>query len=425
MMTRQSNIAAVLEDDHEPPERDPDRASQSAPVRASLVPRQAFLVGPTVYLRPIELGDAQIATFWRPSPFPTPADLVEEQLKDSLAREVASGTRRLIACRRSDNQPIGSTQIHSDDGRTSMLAFHVPGVFGPQRASEVTAEMIRLLVPWLIHEHDQMVVWVQIPADDPTLTRAVRVAGMKHAYHLREALQTADGDRHDLECWQALHPTWLARFGPPPDAVQGNVHRTVRSPGRLEYRGRAVEPPANAISVGNRVYLRPIEQADAEEIARWSMRETETSFDTGRSHRSPIAYWDWHRKQAAEHMPAWVRFTICLLRDGTVIGSNGLAFIDWLNRTAETETEIVRGDFRGGGYGTEAKHLLLEYAFANLGLHMVRSVAWAFNIRSCEALRKQGYRDAGRMAWTGFKSGEMADRLVFDLLASEWRAARV
>ena len=57
------------------------------------------------------------------------------------------------------------------------VTFHVPGVFGPQRASDLTAEMIRLLVPWLIHEHDQMVVWVQIPADDPVLARAVQVAG--------------------------------------------------------------------------------------------------------------------------------------------------------------------------------------------------------------------------------------------------------
>jgi RimJ/RimL family protein N-acetyltransferase len=298
-------------------------------------------------------------------------------------------------------------------------------VFGPSQCAHITAEMIRLLVPWLIHEHDQMAVWIQIPAQDEVLSRAARVAGMKTAYCLREALQGADGNRHDLECWQALHPTWLARLGAPAEAVIGNVVRSVRSPGRLEYRGRMGDPPSNAISVGDRVYLRAIEQEDAEELARWSMRETDSSFDTGRTYRSPISYWDWNRKHAKRTPPTWIRFAICLLTDGTVIGSNGLADIDWLNRTAETETEIVRGDFRGGGFGTEAKHLLLEYAFCQLGLHMVRSMAWAFNTRSCEALRKQGYRDAGRMAWTGFKSGEMADDLVFDLLASEWRAARV
>jgi len=123
--------------------------------------------------------------------------------------------------------------------------------------------------------------------------------------------------------------------------------------------------------------------------------------------------------------PAWTRFAIVTLDGDIVIGSNGLASIDWINRTAETETEIVRPAYRGGGYGTEAKHLLLEYGFNLLGLHMVRSQAWAFNTRSCAALRKQGYRDAGRLAWTGMKSGEMADDLFFDLLAEEWRAARI
>ena len=424
-MARRSDIAAFLGDEGDAARPGAEHAPRPIPVRQSPTPRQAFLVGPTIYLRPIELADAEVSAFWRPSPFPTPSAVVREQLTESLPVELRNGTRRLVACRRSDNQPVGSAQIASEDGRTTTVTFHVPGVVGPQRSSDLTAEMIRLLVPWLIHEHDQMVVWVQIPADDPVLARAVRVAGMKLAYCLREALLTTDGGRHELECWQALHPTWLARFGPPPDGVQGNVHRVVRSPGRLEYRGRAVDPPANAVSVGNRIYLRPIEQEDAETIARWSMRETETGFDTGRPYRSPISYWEWHRTQATERFPSWVRFAICLLKDGAVIGSNGLADIDWLNRTAETETEIVRGEYRGGGYGTEAKHLLLEYGFAHLGIHMVRSVAWAFNTRSCEALRKQGYRDAGRMAWTGFKSGEMADDLVFDLLASEWRGARV
>jgi RimJ/RimL family protein N-acetyltransferase len=181
----------------------------------------------------------------------------------------------------------------------------------------------------------------------------------------------------------------------------------------------------NATLVGNRIYLRPIEQADAEEIARWSMRETDTAFDIGRAFRSPITYWHFSRKLHEAEPPTWSRFAICLLSDNSIIGANGLAGIDWIHRTAETETEIVRPNYRGNGYGTEAKHLLLEYAFEHLGLHMVRSMAWAFNTRSCEALRKQGYRDAGRLAWTGIKSGDFADDLVFDLLASEWRAARV
>ena len=387
--------------------------------------RQAFLVGPSVYLRPIELSDARISAFWRPSLFPVPTDLCEEQLTNEVPSEAHDGIRRLIACRRSDGLPVGSARIASETGRTSDVSFHVPAVFGQEGVSAISAEMIRLIVPWLIHEHDQMVVWAQIPAGNSVLTQAVRVAGMRLAYRLREAMLDGDGSRADVEGWQALHPTWLARFGTPPDAVQGNVNRLTRSPAKIDYQLRGGDPPPNAMIVGDRVYLRALEQSDAEEIARWSMRETDTSFDNGRAYRSPIAYWQRTRQIAAAQPPNWIRFAICLVRDGAVIGANGLANIDWLNKTAETETEITRHDFRGGGFGTEAKHLLLEYGFQSLGLHMVFSFAWAFNTRSCEALRKQGYRDAGRLAWTGMTSGEMADDLAFDLRASEWRAARV
>lgn len=395
------------------------------PSRARGSRRQTFLVGPTIYLRPIELVDAHISAFWKESPFPVPADMLEEKMKESVPGAAASGSKLLIACRRADNLPVGSVEVSIEDGRLARLRPHVPAVFGQERMSELTAEMLRLIVPWLIHEHDRMTVTALLPAGDPIISKAARVAGMRIAYRLREALIGPGGARIDQECWQALHPTWLARLGKPPEAIEGNVPAAVRSPARSSYRGRTAEPPRNALMVGDRIYLRTIEQADAEEIARWSMRETDTSFDTGRSYRSPISYWHWNRKVAETEPPAWIRFAICLLSDHTVIGANGLAFIDWLHRTAETETEIVRPEYRGGGYGTEAKHLLLEYGFDQIGLHMVRSMAWAFNTRSCEALRKQGYRDAGRLAWTGIKSGDFADDLVFDLLASEWRAARI
>lgn len=427
-MTRRTDSTVILEDGDEreglAEEPVPHRHTAS-PVRQPGGLRQTFLVGPTIYLRSLEVSDAAISGFWKQSPWPTPADLIEEQIKETVPAAAATGSRLLIACRRSDDMPTGSIEINTEDGRLARLLPHVPSVFGPNRGSEIAAEMLRLVVPWLIHEHDNMTVTVLLPSGDPVTSRAARVAGMKVAYCLRDAVTGPDGNRGDLECWQALHPTWLARLGKPPEAVLGNVDRAVRSPARFAYQGRTQDPPVNATIVGERVYLRPIEQVDSDEIARWSMREIDTQFDIGRGARSPISYWHWNRKHAETEPPTWIRFAICLLSDDSVIGANGLAFLDWINRTAETETEIVRPDFRGSGFGTEAKHLLLEFAFERIGLHMVRSMAWAFNTRSCEALRKQGYRDAGRLAWTGIKSGDFADDLVFDLLASEWRAARV
>ena len=92
--------------------------------------------------------------------------------------------------------------------------------------------------------------------------------------------------------------------------------------------------------------------------------------------------------------------------------------------SAETATELYRPEHRGSGIGTEAKHLLLEYAFDRLDMHMIHSYVSHTNPRSAAALRKQGYRDAGSLAWTSLGPKGMNGEWVFDLLASEWRAAR-
>jgi RimJ/RimL family protein N-acetyltransferase len=113
-----------------------------------------------------------------------------------------------------------------------------------------------------------------------------------------------------------------------------------------------------------------------------------------------------------------------LRESGELIGDNGLHDLDWLARTAESATWIYRPEFRGSGYGTEAKHLLLEYAFERLGLNMIWSWVKMPNIRSQAALRKQGYRDAGRLHWVNLGQGGFEDAAMFDILASEWREAR-
>ena len=110
--------------------------------------------------------------------------------------------------------------------------------------------------------------------------------------------------------------------------------------------------------------------------------------------------------------------------NGELIGENALYNLDWLARSAESGTWIYRPEFRSSGYGTEAKHLLLEYGFERLGLNMIWSWVKMLNTRSQAALRKQGYRDAGRLNWVNLGQGGFEDAAMFDILAAEWRAAR-
>jgi RimJ/RimL family protein N-acetyltransferase len=279
------------------------------------------------------------------------------------------------------------------------------------------------VIPYLLMERELFSVWFDTEAGETAVEATAAEIGMRRAYRLREAYMI-DGRRTDQLCYEALHPAWVARLGMPPAGEDGPVEREVRSPAPRAFPVPDGDLPRGAVAIGDRVYLRAVEEDDAKVFADLSRRESETFFDNGRPVRSPVSVADFHTKLAEEDPPEWIRFAICLRANDDVIGANGLSDIDWIHRTAETETEILRPEYRGGGYGTEAKHLMLAYAFERLGLHAVRSYVWQPNGRSAAALRKQGYRDAGMVAWTGQKDGDLVGDYVFDLLASEWQVAR-
>ena len=74
---------------------------------------QTFLVGPTLYFRPIEPGDGKTAPIWRKSPFPVPAEVVDKELTERLDKGIWAEEKQqlLLACRRSDDRPVGSVEM--------------------------------------------------------------------------------------------------------------------------------------------------------------------------------------------------------------------------------------------------------------------------------------------------------------------------
>lgn len=180
----------------------------------------------------------------------------------------------------------------------------------------------------------------------------------------------------------------------------------------------------NPILVGDRLYLRPLEKSDATTLAEITATETETFMERGRMPHSAMIYERWIRKLHERQPPENVDFAVCVQEDDRCIGFNGILEIDYVDRTGETETFLGPAEFRSKGYGTEAKHLLLEYAFDHLHLHAIRSWVWEPNTRSAAALIKQGYKLAGRLKWVDVKDGRYRDAQMFDVLREEWVAAR-
>ena len=277
-------------------------------------------------------------------------------------------------------------------------------------------------LPFLLEKRNLMMVYTDHLGDHPLVTATATRLGMRQNYRLREAYFFR-GERYDRVGYELLDPRWVATLGMPRGMQEGPVDRAVRSPAPLHWNPPN-DLPANVIIAGGRLSLRPFDPAEGKLASRWLMQDTEDVFPNGPDVVNPWVYGQRFVSLAKESPPTWLRFAIVRNEDGLLIGANGIENLDLLHRTAETESTIFHPDFRGQGYGTEAKHLLLDYAFDRLGLHMVYSWVSEFNTRSAAALLKQGYHEAGYFAWAHPYRGNFIGGRYFDYLAEEWRAAR-
>jgi len=180
----------------------------------------------------------------------------------------------------------------------------------------------------------------------------------------------------------------------------------------------------NPIMVGERVYLRPLEVADAEGLASIDAVETDTFMWRGPMPSSPLGHEKWIAKLYEHRPPKDIVFAVCLKEDDRFIGLVSVYAVDFVNRVGETGSFLGPAEVRDKGYGTEAKHLLLEYCFDRLHLHVLQSFVLETNTRSSAALAKQGYSLAGRTKWADIKNGRYVDGNAYDLKRDEWLAAR-
>ncbi|HWV35031.1 MAG TPA: GNAT family protein [Thermomicrobiales bacterium] len=169
---------------------------------------------------------------------------------------------------------------------------------------------------------------------------------------------------------------------------------------------------------GERIWLRPIRRTDAFALAEATNLEDETGFhEDGRVPLSILSFESWIDGLS----DAEIVFAVCRKGDDTCIGTMSIRDIDQDNGTAETGSGLLNRADRGQGLGTEAKQLVLRYAFEVLGLHALRSTVFEGNRRSARALEKQGYRFAGRLtAHVLATGGVIGDALFFDITRDDW-----
>ncbi len=168
---------------------------------------------------------------------------------------------------------------------------------------------------------------------------------------------------------------------------------------------------------GPNVTLRPLEKStDLPLLTKWINDPEVTRFH---AHWQPMTQADEAKfLDSLEGSATDLVFGIVVR--GKLIGVMGLHRINWVDRTAVTGAFIGEKSCWDRGYGTEAKMLLLNYAFNRLGLAKVNSAVIAYNGRSLAYSLKCGYRKEGMRRSQFFRDGKRWDEILLGVTRRDW-----
>lgn len=157
---------------------------------------------------------------------------------------------------------------------------------------------------------------------------------------------------------------------------------------------------------GKLIRLRPLRLSDATLFTKWMNDEKIRPYLLRAFAITKEAEEDWIRENVKLlQFPTSVHFVMEVISGGQPIGVMGMHDINWLHRNCITGTVIGEKKCHGKGYATDAKLVLLRYAFETLGMHKVISHADARNAASIAYSKKCGYHVEGILKEDKWKDG--------------------
>jgi RimJ/RimL family protein N-acetyltransferase len=178
-------------------------------------------------------------------------------------------------------------------------------------------------------------------------------------------------------------------------------------------------PPARVFwRKGKKTMLCPLELRDAPVIYQGINHPDSYEFLLSTDPKGINFEEDWIREKQKPNGTD-ITLGICT-HDGTLIGTMGLHRINHLHGTAVTGSVIFDEVYRNKGYGTDAKMVLLDYAFNILGLQIIESRVIGFNDRSTAYSQKCGYKVDARLRGRFYRFGERHDEIILSVARDEW-----
>ena len=114
-----------------------------------------------------------------------------------------------------------------------------------------------------------------------------------------------------------------------------------------------------------------------------------------------------------------IRWAITINDGNRFVGTIGLNNLALGMKKAEVGFEI-HPDFWRSGITSEALQAVLDYSFEELGLHRMGAVTFPANSASSGLLKKNGFKEEGKLRSYLFQNGHSHDALIFSILHTEW-----
>ncbi|HWH24961.1 MAG TPA: GNAT family protein [Candidatus Limnocylindria bacterium] len=122
--------------------------------------------------------------------------------------------------------------------------------------------------------------------------------------------------------------------------------------------------------------------------------------------------------------PDALAYSILELPDWRLAGFTTFSAFDADNASVLFHITIGERDAWGRGLGSEATALMLDHAFARLGVHRVGLTVFGYNERAIRAYQKVGFRIEGRLRDAVHRDGRWWDEVAMGILADEWAELR-
>ena len=132
---------------------------------------------------------------------------------------------------------------------------------------------------------------------------------------------------------------------------------------------------------------------------------------------------EWIEKRMSTEREDFFPFSIRTLAEDRLIGEITI-WVNWVESNGWVGIIIGERDCWGKGYGTDAMHLLLAYAFTELNLFRVTLGVFAYNPRAIRSYEKAGFKPEGVMRGEVFREGRRDDGIYMGILRDEWLATQ-